>query len=84
MSLIVEISTLEDTIETLSATRMTLNSSDPNAVNDYIVYRVVKYPHGSRVATSIGRVSHRYGDGAVMMARKMLELFETTSNTAHY
>ncbi|WP_404851103.1 hypothetical protein [Dietzia kunjamensis] len=68
MSLIVTIATTEAAVATLGAVRVSGLGSRPDDVN---TYRVDKHQFGA--TTPVGLIEHRYGDGALAMARKMLE-----------
>ena len=68
MSLIVTIATTEAPVATLGSVRVAGLGSRPDDVN---TYRVDKYQFGD--TTPVGHVEHRYGDGAMVLAQKMLD-----------
>ena len=76
MSLIVKIETTEELVETLVATRVSDYPTDPNSTNVYRLTRVKTTP-GGIVHHEVGELTHRYGDGAVSLAKKMLQTLET-------
>ena len=68
MSLIVTIATTDAPVATLGAVRVSGLGSRPDDVN---TYRVDKYQFGA--TTPVGKIDHRYGDGAMVLAQKMLD-----------
>lgn len=66
MSLYVELQINDVPIDSVAVTRTTSHGSQPDSVN---WYRWVMYRGQGKI---IGHVEHRYGDGAVALAAKVL------------
>ena len=78
MSLVVRISVNNDTLFWVTAQRQhpVMTVCQPDTVCTYGVERVEADPF--RPIRSLGLLEHRYGDGAVVLARKMLERAEAS------
>ncbi len=80
MALLVTVSINRDALFTVAAQRMSrgADATLPDTVNDYLVSTWSGSP--TEYATDVNDLDvlqHRYGDGASVLARKMLELAET-------
>lgn len=67
VSLIVTIETTDTRIDTLTATRVVGEGVEPDDMN---LYRLERYTNS--VQMPIAHITHRYGDGALALAQKML------------
>lgn len=67
MSLIVTIETTDTRIDTLTATRVVGEGVEPDDMN---LYRLERYTKS--VQMPIAHIAHRYGDGALGLAQKMI------------
>ena len=67
MSLYIDLSINDLQISGIAITRTTSHGSDPDSVNFY------RWHYATKDETRTGLVEHRYGDGAVVLARLVLQ-----------